>query len=254
MFCEGCGKEINADAMFCSGCGITTQAGTESPERSYAGVRPPSSGALSVAEHAKVASKDTMQALKVFVKDPTGSVLPVYESLEPGRAIGVGIALAVLFDLCFLFAGNRLVNGAYNSIPFLGIFASYGGVQVPWLKLFILGLVPFACIVVALITAHKLFRGTGAIPGDVLVAGLALLPLAIAVAVSSIIGVGNIEIISILFLFVLTYTILILFVGCARIAQISEPAAALAVPLILLFSAWLLKVVYVAIFSSRVLF
>jgi hypothetical protein len=248
MFCEGCGKEINVEAAFCSGCGTSTQA--EAPLRPtvFTGTPSPTPLSISVADHARVASRDTMQTLKVFVADPTGSLLPVYESLEPKRAIGVGVGLAILFDICLLFTVWRALSSA-GTLPFVGYYFSYG-IQVPWFKFFVLGLVPYICITLALMAAHKAFRGSGAVHGDFLVAGLSLLPLALATAASSVIGFANIEVISLLFLFALTYTIIILFMGCVRVAQMRESAAAFAVPLILLFGGWLLKIAFMSLLTS----
>jgi hypothetical protein len=48
-------------------------------------------------------------------------------------------------------------------------------------------------------------------------------------------------------LFSLTYTILILYAGCSRVGLIPEAGAAPAVPVILLFSAWITKIIVLAI-------
>jgi hypothetical protein len=67
------------------------------------------------------------------------------------------------------------------------------------------------------------------------------------VLLAALLGAANFEVIAILFLFALTYSILILYAGCSRIGCISEAGAAPAVPIILLLSAWITKIIVVAL-------
>ena len=46
--------------------------------------------------------------------------------------------------------------------------------------------------------------------------------------------------------FALSYTVLILFTGCTRISEIATVRAVPAVPIIILVTAWLSKIVYAA--------
>jgi hypothetical protein len=55
------------------------------------------------------------------------------------------------------------------------------------------------------------------------------------------------EVILVLSLFALTYSILMLYAGCSRIGGISEAGAAPAVPIILLLSAWITKIIVTAL-------
>jgi hypothetical protein len=114
--------------------------------------------------------------------------------------------------------------------------------NVGWIKLFLLCLVPVLCLTLALTVVRLVFQGKGRADGDIFVAGIALLPIGITIALTSVIGVVNVELIGILICFAICYMIMILFVGCLRIIGISEAKSALAVPLILLFGAWLFKV------------
>jgi acyl-CoA reductase-like NAD-dependent aldehyde dehydrogenase len=52
------------------------------------------------------------------------------------------------------------------------------------------------------------------------------------------------EAILVLSLFAMCVTILMLFAGCTKIFKMSERAATIAVPLMLIASAWLSKVIY----------
>jgi hypothetical protein len=74
-----------------------------------------------------------------------------------------------------------------------------------------------------------------------------ILPSGLFVLLGSVVGVANFEVIAILFLFAATYTVLILYAGCSRICGIPEPVVAPAVPVILLISLWITKVLVTAI-------
>ena len=114
-------------------------------------------------------------------------------------------------------------------------------------KVIFLGLVPFASLIGACALARGIFRGKGRFAGDVYTAGAVLLPSGFLVLVASLLGAANFEVIMILLLFALTYSILILYSGCSRIGSISEAGAAPAVPIILLLSAWITKIIVTAL-------
>jgi hypothetical protein len=114
-------------------------------------------------------------------------------------------------------------------------------------KVLFLGLVPFASLIGACALARAVFHGKGRLAGDVYTAGAVLLPTGVFVLLSALLGVANFEVIAILFLFALTYSILILYAGCSRIGCISEAGAAPAVPIILLLSAWITKIIVAAL-------
>ena len=114
-------------------------------------------------------------------------------------------------------------------------------------KVVFLGIVPFASLTGACALARAIFRGTGRFAGDVYTAGAVLLPTGIMVLVASLLGAANLEVILILYLFALTYSILMLYAGCSRIGNISEAGAAPAVPIILLLSAWITKIIVTSV-------
>ena len=113
-------------------------------------------------------------------------------------------------------------------------------------KAIVLGLVPFASLIGAGALARMVFGGKGQLAGDVYTSGASLLPLGFFILATSLLGVANIEVIAVIGLFALTYTILMLYAGCSRIAGISEAGAAPAVPVVLLLCAWLTKVIVAA--------
>ena len=58
------------------------------------------------------------------------------------------------------------------------------------------------------------------------------------------------EVIGALSIFALCLTILMLFAGCTRITMMSERLATIAVPLMLMLSAWFTKIIYAAMINS----
>ncbi|MDA8162903.1 MAG: hypothetical protein M0022_08410 [Desulfobacteraceae bacterium] len=57
-------------------------------------------------------------------------------------------------------------------------------------------------------------------------------------------GIGNFNVILILLVFTICYTILVLYSGCTKISKISEGGSAIAVPLMLILSAWFSKLIF----------
>jgi hypothetical protein len=156
----------------------------------------------------------------------------------------VGVAFAIIYELSF-FLGMYMMASRAAGIFGIGIRVSDASVG-DLLKLILVGLVPFASLVGAGVLARKMFHGTGVFAGDVYTAGASLLPLGLAVLVTAILGAANFEVIVVLFVFALSYNILMLYSGCSRIAGIPEAGAAPAVPVMLIVSAWLTKVIVVA--------
>jgi hypothetical protein len=74
-----------------------------------------------------------------------------------------------------------------------------------------------------------------------------LLPFGIAVLAGSLLGLGNLEIIGVLFLFDICLAILMLFAGYTQIAGLSERAATVCLLLALIGSGWLSKIIFAAI-------
>jgi hypothetical protein len=64
--------------------------------------------------------------------------------------------------------------------------------------------------------------------------------------IGTVLGVANLEIISVLFLAAICASILMLFTGLTRICKVSDRAATLGIPCILIVTAWLSKVILAA--------
>ena len=240
MFCKSCGRALADTLRFCDGCGADVNGGG-------AGAAAPLSQQLK--SEVKARSLDAWQGVKLFAKSPVGGLPESFALFDDRRAIQVGIVFAIMYEVAILISAliiksktEAVIGGI---LPVGQLMGELTAAQL--FKVLILGLVPFASLVGACALARAIFRGKGRFAGDVYTAGAVLLPTALFVLLAALLGAANFEVIAIVFLFALTYSILILYAGCSRIGCISEAGAAPAVPIILLFSAWITKIIVVAL-------
>ena len=224
MFCKQCGAQIQDNATACASCSTP--------------IAPSNSGAA-VTDKMKAASKDSLNAFLKFATDPVAGLSVAYESLGEARALSVGISFGVVFSLCLLLGSYRLTP-EFLRPPGVGGF----------LKMLICAIVPFVCLTGAAALARLVFRGKGGLNSDSFIAGASVLPLGCVMLLSSILGAGNMEVIGALTVFALCLTILMLFAGCTRITRITERLATIAVPVMLMLSAWFTKIIYAAMINS----
>ncbi len=236
MFCRSCGRSLADNLRFCDGCGADVNEGVAAPAAPLA---------EQLKSEVKARSRDAWQGLKLFAKNPVGGLPESFALFDDQRAIQVGIAFAVLYESA-LFLGGLIFKSKAEGL--LGGMLPIGELTATQMfKLLVLGLVPFASLVGAGALARQIFRGEGRFAGDVYTAGAVLLPSGFLVLVAALLGAANVEVILVLSLFALTYSILMLYAGCSRIGGISEAGAAPAVPIILLVSAWITKIIVVAL-------
>lgn len=220
MFCQKCGKEIPDDAANCSGCGAEMQAQSKPPV---------------AVDITKKSLKDSVTVIKSLALNPVGELAKTFESLGASRARNVGIVFGIFFSLAV----------AFGVFPF---FSYYGQNKLTiFLSIFFSAAILFASLSLACMISRSMMRGTGAFGQDIFIAGVSLLPLGIWSILFRILGVGNIEVIAILFTFAICYTILILFAGCARLAKLSEGFGAAAVPIMIIACAWITKIIFMAL-------
>jgi hypothetical protein len=236
MFCKSCGRALAENLQFCDGCGAAVNEGQ-------------AVAAVPLTEQLKgqvmARSHDAWAGIKLFAKSPVGGLPESFALFDEHRAIQVGIAFAILYEAALLLGGLIFKWKAQSQAGSMLPIGELTATQM--FKLVVLGLVPFASLVGAGALARQIFRGTGRFAGDVYTAGAVLLPSGFLVLVAALLGAGNIEVILVLWLFALTYSILMLYAGCSRIGGISEAGAAPAVPIMLLLSAWITKIVAVAL-------
>jgi hypothetical protein len=178
-----------------------------------------------------------LKALKLIVMNPVGGLSPAFVSLERRQAMEVGIVFAAVFGVSTVI-GSYLMLSRWAGSPGLG----------DMLKLLILGVVPFAAITGAAILARQVFHASGGgLEADIFIAGISVLPFGFVALLAGLLGVGNLEVTSILGVFGLCYAVLLLYTGCTRISGVSEGRAALAVPVIILIAGWLTKIVLASV-------
>jgi hypothetical protein len=180
----------------------------------------------------RAASSDAIGAFKTFAGNPVGGLADAYNALGPAKALGVGLTFGAVFALCILLS-------VYRVVPEFMRPTGVGG----FLKIILVAIVPFAALFVAAIAVRTVFRGEGAIGSDSFLAGAALLPFGFLAIIMSILG-PNMDVATFLGLFAVCLTILMLFTGLTRMYKVSERMATLAVPIMLVLTAWLTKVIY----------
>jgi len=219
MFCPKCGTQVADGATTCSSCGTP--------------IAPAKSPAGAVADTVKIASQDALKAFKMFATNPVAGLSVAFEHLGPNRTLSVGVSFGVVFSLCILIGG-------YVALPGWSRPRGVGG----FLSSLVCALVPFVSLAGASLAARKAFRGEGDFGRDCFVAGASLLPFGLVVLLAGLLGFGNMEAVLVLLLFAVCITILMLFAGCTRIFKMSERAATIAIPLMLIASGWLSKIIY----------
>lgn len=256
MFCSKCATQNPDDSGFCIKCGNTLALASQSAV-----------GQSIPSYRTTTASQDAINAIKKFAANPVGGLKPAYESFDKKRALEVGIFFLVFYELCILLGmfivyeryqqaigsfgnfGNMGDIGSMGLLNLLNPFIiGFGNDKMGNLFKLILGLaVPFVSIAVSSAVARNLFRGEGRMEGDIFIAGSALLPMGFLILLTSILGMANIEVIFILSIFAWCYTILMIYTGCTKISNISDSGSAIAVPLMIMLSAWLTKVVFASL-------
>jgi hypothetical protein len=222
MNCPKCGHAVNAGNAFCGKCGATV------PDSKLEAASPD--------ERLKTVAEKTWKTFLAILLNPVEHLPSNFERLKKREALEVGIAFAVLFDLCAFF-------GLYMMLPRWAGTPGFGDI----LKILLFGFVPPAALTGALFLARKVFRASaGTIESDVFLAGIALIPIGLLLLVSGVLGFGNLEVTALMAVFALSYTVLILFTGCTQIAGIATVRAVPAVPIVILVAAWLSKIVFAA--------
>lgn len=225
MFCPKCGTQLPDNSVACSSCGTTFAA---------AGAKTFAAGAgVGAGDRMKAASSDALGAFKTFATNPVGGLSEAYDGLGAGRALAVGITFGVVFAVCIVLTVYRIMGSA--------MFPGVGG----FFKVLVIAVVPFAALFAATAGVRTVFRGEGALGSDSFMAGAALLPFGVVALIMSLLGASaNSNVMSFLGLFAVTLTILMLFAGITRINKISERMATIAIPIMLIVTAWLSKLIY----------
>jgi hypothetical protein len=229
MFCSTCGTENVEANEFCGSCGksLNPSAGDKAFNTEQ------------IKSQVKGAANDVFVTLRNFGIDPVGGLPEAYNGLGERRALGVGLAFGVAFAICFAIA--------IAQIPYFFLFSDltgFGGFS----KLLTIGTVPFIALAAASFLVGKIGHATTSMQMSAFIAGVALLPLGLTMLFGSIAGTGNIEVIAAVVLVAVCLHVLILFAGLTKIGVATDKVASYSVPAMLIASAWLSKVLFVALF------
>ena len=210
MYCATCGKELAPDGGNCSTCG--------------------GSGGLAVRGAASPDFLAILEAVRdislAVLRRPTEGLPASFARIGKQRALEAGIGITVL--------GMALViAGIHMTIP---QWARPGDI---FIRLFFLAVIMFGSFVGAGFIARKLFHGTGGVEGDVLIAAVSLLPVALHAFVSGLVGITNVTVVGGVAVFAFTWMVLILHSGVVGISAIPQGKSGFAVPLMLIVSLWL---------------
>jgi hypothetical protein len=189
--------------------------------------------AAAVADNVREAWGSALGALKSFAADPVGRLPVTYAALGDAQAGKVGISYGIASLVLFLLGGYLLLPFRDGLWDFLG----FGG----FLKCILFGVLPFGGTVLGSLCVRKALRAQGGLGGDLFLSGAALLPISLAMPVNGLLGYENYAAMAVLTLFAASTGVLMLFSGFSRISQLSERAATLAVPIVVVLVIWLGK-------------
>lgn len=178
-------------------------------------------------------------ALATVAADPVAGVPRAREALSTRDALGVSLVFAVGAALC-IAVGVHLVLGSVLGFVYS---ASFGVV----VQLLGASLVSVAVLAALCFAARRLFGQAGNYGDDAFLAATALVPMALAIFLIGLLGIGNYLIASALGVFALSYVVLILHAGFRHLAEVPERRAAPLVPAVLVLSVWLAQVLFGAV-------
>ncbi len=227
MFCPHCGAQLAEQSKFCNVCGKNLSLGNVSSISSTSGSQ--------LQEKAKAVSKDAFNAFKIFFVNPVGELGTTYKQLGETKAQNVGIIFSVAFTLLSLF-GILLLLPSF-------LRPDFGDILKMIFSLLILPVSIFA----VLTAIRTILQRKANYKADIFITGASTLPLGFLILLTGILNLSNLEVILALALYAISFTILILYSGCTKILKISETASTFSVPIIILLSVWLSKVILFAL-------
>ncbi|MEP7097772.1 MAG: hypothetical protein ABI748_08930 [Dokdonella sp.] len=192
-----------------------------------------------MAERVRDASRDALAAFRMFAGDPVGGLAGACATLGPKKSLSVGLA----FGVAGAFAVALGVSLGAGGLLWLGGMSGLGG----FIKISLAAVVPFASLLGVTVAIRSFSHGSGELGEAAFIAGASLLPLAVAALASGLLGIGNFEVIALLYTFALSTAFLMLFAGLTHVIQLSSRGATLALPAMVLLTAWLSKVIYAAL-------
>ncbi len=217
----------------------TSAEGNAEAGKEKAAPQEPSAAALraqKAAEQAKAAAADAFAAFKSLLTDPVGQLGPAHDSLGDNRALGVGVVFGVVAAFGAALAASVMLGSLISMM--MGAGLSTGLHFGMLLRSLISGLFAVAAAAGAIYLLSPLFGGKTRLGSSVYIAGTSFLPMGLAMLLAAIISailtnrLGMI-LVSLLVIFGLCLTVLVLNAGLRHISGLNEQRASLATPAVL---------------------
>jgi hypothetical protein len=235
MYCDRCGTLILEEAAACGKCGRPVRAAAAAE------------AAAAIKEETGVAIKDALAIAKVVLLDPVGALRPTFDRLGVRKATAAGLALCLLFATAAAMGLRMIAHSGVGGFLGAMVFGEGGGVG-SFLRILLAALVIPTALVVVSRGLFVLLGSRSPFGAELFSTGAALTPLGLAVLAAGFLGAGNFEVIALVLFFGMVYLVLMLFIGLTELGGLTLKSAAPSLPLLLLASAWLSKVAFVAIF------
>jgi hypothetical protein len=177
-----------------------------------------------------------------LLSNPVGGLLPAYQQLGAKKAGGAGAVFIAAFTIIALLLVYMTKTGELIRPD------DFGG----FIKLLFTILACCLTWAAAMVIVRLLNRRDGEIDGEVFVAGTISLVGAVDLLLFSILGLGNPEVLAIVFLVSLCVVVLQVFVGLTRISGLDERIGTFMVPVVLVAAVWLSKIIFMAVYGAQI--
>jgi len=235
MYCDRCGTLIPEESAACGKCGRPVRAGATAE------------AAAAIKEETGVALRDALAIAKVVLVDPVGALRPTFDRLGVRKASAAGLALCLLFAAAAAMGIRMVASSGMGGFLGAMVFGVEGGVG-GFLRIVLAVLAIPAALVAVSRGLFALLGRRSPFGAELFSTGAALTPLGFAVLAAGLLGGGNFEVVALVLFFGMVYLVLMLFSGLTELGGLTQKSAAPSLPLLLLTSAWLSKVAFVAIF------
>jgi hypothetical protein len=206
-------------------------------------------------EAAIAAGTDSFAAIRALALNPVGGLKVAFEMLGSTRSMIVGLVFAITFNLCVVIGASLLFGQIAELFMPPGRPPSFDAPPTrsvgfsEFMRFAFLGATPILSTTAGCALARKVFRGNGDLQSDLFIAGSSLLPFGLAVLLTGVVGIGNIEVIVFAVVFALTTTVLMMYSGCTTLQHIPDAAATLAVPVMIVADIYVCKVIVTSLFT-----